>query len=182
LTVVLLIGCENGVTQPPPVEGPPGPPGEQGPPGEMGLPGEQGPPGMDGMNAMIVAGGGLVVVNDTLAVDLAFLDGFYWKQAGNAGTVAGTNFVGTTDFQSLEMHVNGTRALRLEPTASFPNVIGGLEHNAVTNGVVAGTIAGGGPVDVNDVSPPRQRRDRPRRHGGRRRQRGHRAALHGRGW
>jgi len=39
-----------------------------------------------------------------------------WLTSGNAGTTAGSNFLGTTDNQPLELHVNNTRALRLEPT------------------------------------------------------------------
>jgi len=38
-----------------------------------------------------------------------------WELTGNAGTTAGTNFLGTTDAKALEFKVNGTRALRLEP-------------------------------------------------------------------
>src|SRR5262249_10813567 len=35
----------------------------------------------------------------------------FWKTGGNAGTTAGTNFLGTTDNQALEFKVNGQRAL-----------------------------------------------------------------------
>jgi hypothetical protein len=40
--------------------------------------------------------------------------------------------------------VNGSRALRLEPTASTPNLIGGFSGNSVATSVVGATIAGGG--------------------------------------
>ena len=67
-----------------------------------------------------------------------------WQTTGNAGTVAGGNFVGTTDNQPLEFHVNGERALRLEPGVVFePNVIGGAENNSVGSGYGGVTIAGG---------------------------------------
>ena len=36
-----------------------------------------------------------------------------WKQTGNAGTVAGTNFIGTTDAQNLEFRTNNIIKLRL---------------------------------------------------------------------
>jgi len=38
-----------------------------------------------------------------------------WTLAGNAGTTATTNFLGTTDVQPLEFRVNNRRALRIEP-------------------------------------------------------------------
>lgn len=41
--------------------------------------------------------------------------GSSWSLTGNAGTAAGTNFLGTTDNQALEVKVNNARALRLEP-------------------------------------------------------------------
>ncbi|MEZ4767079.1 MAG: hypothetical protein R2844_01470 [Caldilineales bacterium] len=67
-----------------------------------------------------------------------------WDLTGNAGTTPGTNFVGTTDGAALELHVNGERALRLEPFAGLPNVVGGSYANDVSSGVWAATIAGGG--------------------------------------
>ncbi|MEE8171119.1 MAG: hypothetical protein V3T70_11290, partial [Phycisphaerae bacterium] len=88
--------------------------------------------------------------NGVVSLDTAFTDGLYWKQGGNAGTTPGTNVVGTTDAIPLELHVDGARALRLEPTANCPNLIGGFSGNTVGDGVVAATIAGGGPSDPND--------------------------------
>jgi hypothetical protein len=66
-----------------------------------------------------------------------------WALTGNAGTTAGTNFLGTTDDEPFEIKVNGQRALRLEPNGTSPNVIAGFNGNAVLSGVGA-TIAGGG--------------------------------------
>ena len=68
----------------------------------------------------------------------------FWRTGGNAGTTAGTNFLGTTDNQALELQVNGQRALRLAPDANSANVIGGFSGNAVQFGAVGATIAGGG--------------------------------------
>lgn len=65
----------------------------------------------------------------------------YWMLAGNARTNPGTDFLGTTDEPALEMHVNGVRALRLEPAPS-PNVIGGSSRNGVTEGAYGATIPG----------------------------------------
>jgi len=68
-----------------------------------------------------------------------------WKSSGNAGTTAGTHFLGTTDNQPLEIKVNSLRALRLEPTPTgAPNLIAGAPVNFVAAGVVGATIAGGG--------------------------------------
>jgi hypothetical protein len=68
-----------------------------------------------------------------------------WSLTGNAGTTPGTNFLGTTDNQALELRVNGQRALRIEPTGGAgPNVIGGFSANAVTPSADEATISGGG--------------------------------------
>jgi hypothetical protein len=75
-----------------------------------------------------------------------------WGLAGNAGTTPGPNFIGTTDNKAFESHVNGIRALRLEPTSNnsantnLVNVIGGSPANFVTPGVRGATIGGGGAV------------------------------------
>lgn len=67
-----------------------------------------------------------------------------WRLGGNQGTQAGRDAMGTTDRQPLELHVNKTRALRIEPTTGSPNLLGGDVHNAVATGVVGATISGGG--------------------------------------
>jgi hypothetical protein len=67
-----------------------------------------------------------------------------WTVLGNAGTTPGTNFLGTTDNQPLELWVNGVRALRLEPNAGSPNIIGGFAGNAVAPGAAGAVIGGGG--------------------------------------
>jgi hypothetical protein len=66
-----------------------------------------------------------------------------WELSGNSGTNPTSNFLGTTDNQALELRVNNTRSLRLEPGNS-PNLIGGYAGNNVASGVVGATIAGGG--------------------------------------
>jgi hypothetical protein len=68
-----------------------------------------------------------------------------WRTSGNAGTAAGTHFIGTTDNQPLELKVNGMRALRIEPkTDGAPNMLGGSPANAIIAGARGATIAGGG--------------------------------------
>ena len=68
-----------------------------------------------------------------------------WTLNGNAGTTPGVNFLGTTDNEPLELWVNGSRALRLEPkTNGGPNVTGGSSDNLIaTDSVVSATIGGG---------------------------------------
>ena len=91
-------------------------------------------------------GAGLTSVNADL------LDGLdstaFWKLTGNAGTTPGTHFLGTTDNQPLELKVNNSRALRLEPGAASPNVIGGADGNSVSAGLSGATIAGGGRATI----------------------------------
>ena len=66
-----------------------------------------------------------------------------WGLAGTSGTTPGANFLGTADDQALELKVNNTRALRLEPGAS-PNLIGGFSGNSASAGAVGVAIGGGG--------------------------------------
>ena len=73
-----------------------------------------------------------------------------WFLTGNAG-ISGTNFLGTTDSRSLQLRVNNTPALVLQPTASSPNIIAGNEYNEVRGAAVGATIGGGGSADGNNV-------------------------------
>jgi trimeric autotransporter adhesin len=70
--------------------------------------------------------------------------GSFWSLTGNAGTTPAWNFLGTSDNQALELRVNGSRALRLEPNATSPNVIGGSSANDAIQGVAGAAICGGG--------------------------------------
>jgi hypothetical protein len=84
-----------------------------------------------------------------------------WNTNGNAGTSPNNgNFLGTTDNQPLEIHVNKLRAMRYEPGGASayvgngvptgaPNVIGGSPVNFVASGVVGAVIAGGGATNYN---------------------------------
>jgi hypothetical protein len=69
----------------------------------------------------------------------------FWQIGGNAGAnPANGMFLGTVDNLPLEARVNNNRALRLEPNATSPNVIGGFGGNVVTNGFYGAVIGGGG--------------------------------------
>jgi hypothetical protein len=90
-------------------------------------------------------GAGLTNVNASTLGGLGAAN--FWKTTGNNGTIPGTNFVGTTDKEPLELWVNQSRAFRLEPATNnsgAPNVIGGSPNNAVGPGITGATIAGGG--------------------------------------
>lgn len=67
-----------------------------------------------------------------------------WNLTGNGGTTPGTHFVGTIDNQALQLHVNNQCALRIEPHATSPNVIGGHGSNSVGGAVYGAAIGGGG--------------------------------------
>ncbi len=79
-----------------------------------------------------------------------------WLTTGNSGAdPADGFFLGTTDTNGLELHVNNSRGLRLDyvsqqlipDTLDYSygiNVTGGYWGNSISNGVVGGTIAGGG--------------------------------------
>jgi hypothetical protein len=83
-------------------------------------------------------------------VDAALLGGLassnYWQLGGNG--VGPGQFLGSTNNQAVEIWVNNARALRLEPTAGAPNLIGGSTNNSVAAGA-AGAFIGGG--DSNTV-------------------------------
>ena len=96
----------------------------------------------NGMN--YTAGTGLMLTGSSFSLDTSYTDGRYWKTGGNSGTTPGTHFLGTTDNQALEIKVNSQRALRLEPNATSPNLIGGSSANSVTAGVYGAVIGGGG--------------------------------------
>ncbi|HOV31383.1 MAG TPA: hypothetical protein PLX92_04680 [Anaerolineaceae bacterium] len=70
-----------------------------------------------------------------------------WSLTGNAGTIPGTNYLGTSDNQALEIKVNNQRVFRFEPNATSPNLIGGYSGNWITSGVYGSTLSGGGAAD-----------------------------------
>ena len=112
------------------------------------------------VTAAKIAGGQVVKSLNSLKDDVALLPGpnmtiapagnslildspTDWHVTGNAGTSPGFHFVGTTDNQPLELKVDNRRALRLEPTGSAPNVIGGSPINTAAP-LSIGIFIGGG--------------------------------------
>ncbi len=83
-----------------------------------------------------------------------------WLLTGNAGAnPAAGYFLGTSDMNGLELHVNGERGMRLDYAVevlgflgndSGINVNDGYWGNSISNGIVGATIAGGG--DESQVS------------------------------
>jgi hypothetical protein len=92
------------------------------------------------------SGSGLTGLNAATLGGLASSN--FWKTTGNGGTTAGVNFAGTTDSNAFEIHVNGSRLLRLEPdplNGGAGNLIGGHPANTILQPTSKGdVIAGGG--------------------------------------
>ena len=78
-----------------------------------------------------------------------------WSLTGNAGTASGTNFIGTTDTQSVQVRVNSVRVMQWTRGAigfDSQNLLGGYSGNTVREKVRGATISGGGEItNVNDV-------------------------------
>jgi hypothetical protein len=68
----------------------------------------------------------------------------YWSLTGNTGTISGTHVLGTLDDANLTIVVGGNAALRLYPNGNTSNLIGGSDANWIMDGVMGGTISGGG--------------------------------------
>jgi len=49
----------------------------------------------------------------------------FWQTGGNSGMTGGTDFIGTTDEQALDIRVNNRQALRVAPHAFGANILGG---------------------------------------------------------
>ena len=92
---------------------------------------------------ILTGGAGMTI--DGVLVGLNSGGGSGWSLTGNAGTSpANGDFLGTTDTNAMELHVNNARALRLEPgSGGYPNVIGGFYLNAV-GPAFGGAFIGGG--------------------------------------
>ena len=88
------------------------------------------------------AGTGLLLSGNQFSLDTAYTDGRYWKLGGNSLSSEGS--LGSLTNYALNLLVNGQRALRLEPHATSPNIIGGYSGNSVTGGVYGATVGGGG--------------------------------------
>lgn len=107
---------------------------------------------------------GASIANGTLTATnfpANFFNSTAWLLSGNSGINPATQFLGTTDNQSLNLRVNNRRAVRYqyaENTATAGsefrsiNTLGGSEVNTIAAGVVGGTIAGGGKNGFNGTN------------------------------
>lgn len=80
-----------------------------------------------------------------MAIFMNRLGNVTFQQGGSAFGAAGR--LGTTDDQPVEIIANGARAMRIEPKALSPNLIGGDAANRVTPGAEGATVSGGGYAD-----------------------------------
>ena len=92
------------------------------------------------------AGSSITEVNQDGSVACEAYSETSWSLTGNAGTTS-SHYLGTSDDQVLHIKVNGQDALRLEPHATSPNLVGGNSLNIMAADVWGGTIGGGGTSD-----------------------------------
>lgn len=93
-------------------------------------------------NVKISANGGNALTAEADGLYVAAGAGGGWGLTGDAGTVLGTNFIGTTDNVGHDVRVNNQRVRRSMPDAEAPIIIDGASTNAVTG--TGSTIGGGG--------------------------------------
>ncbi|MBP7828917.1 MAG: tail fiber domain-containing protein [Kiritimatiellae bacterium] len=67
----------------------------------------------------------------------------FWETGGNAGTVAGTHYLGTADNRPLEIRVHNQRAALFVPSNGAPNIVLGSEANTISNNAGGAVILGG---------------------------------------
>jgi hypothetical protein len=87
-------------------------------------------------------GGDLTNVNAARLGGLAASN--FWQTAGNTGTTAGVNFLGTADNQPLEIKVNSQRVFRLSPDSYSPRIEAGHPGNVVSTLAAGGAVLSGG--------------------------------------
>jgi trimeric autotransporter adhesin len=86
-----------------------------------------------------------------------------WLLGGNVGADPTNNFIGTADYEPLEIRANGRRALRVEWAGDSNedieteddgsvNLLGGAPTNSMAPGVVGSVIGGGGAAKLTYVS------------------------------
>lgn len=76
-----------------------------------------------------------------------------WHTGGNLGTTT-ANFLGTTDNQALDLRVNNSRVLRLQPAAttnSAGSLVGGHPANQIDTTSHGSVIAGGGSAESPNI-------------------------------
>jgi hypothetical protein len=99
----------------------------------------------------VTGGAGMTIDGQSVSPGGGGGSGSAWSLTGNAGTVPGVDFLGTTDNEPLELWVNGMQAFTLEPAGGQVNVVGGVGSSAP--GASGGTISGGIQNTVSNLYP-----------------------------
>ena len=103
-------------------------------------------------NGGLLTGDGSGLTNVPVNFPAGLVASNFWQTTGNAGTSPGVNFLGTSDNEPLVFRADNQVALQLQYASSTLglnsqsgiNLKGGIAGNTISNGVVGGTIAGGG--------------------------------------
>jgi hypothetical protein len=98
------------------------------------------------------AGAGITLGTNGNSLSISANSGSDWSLTGNSGTSAGPNFLGTIDNQPLQLKAFNNRGLELETVGrgdffsseSSLNLLGGSPLNYISDGVIGGTVSGGG--------------------------------------
>ena len=77
------------------------------------------------------------------AQDNAGAGGSFWGLTGNAGLSAGTDYLGSSDSNIVEVRVDNQTVMRFEPNLE-PNIVGGHASNTISKAAYGAVIAGGG--------------------------------------
>jgi endosialidase-like protein/collagen triple helix repeat protein len=147
-----LTGATGPIGPQGPAGGPAGPTGATGPQGLIGATGPAGPTGATGPQGVAGATGATGPQGVAGATGAAGPAGSSngWSLTGNSGTIVGTDFLGTTDNNALDIRVNNARVMSYLPAVknanedTSPDVLGGDAGNTVGAAVQGATIAGGG--------------------------------------
>ncbi|OQA27376.1 MAG: hypothetical protein BWY59_01096 [Verrucomicrobia bacterium ADurb.Bin345] len=67
----------------------------------------------------------------------------FWGTGGNAGTTAGTHYIGTSDNRPFEIRANALRVFLASPSNGAPNLTMGSPDNSIFSGTRGSSILGG---------------------------------------
>lgn len=103
-------------------------------------------------NVALSAGSGVTLGTNGNSLSISANSGSGWSLTGNSGTSAGLNFLGTSDNQPLQLKAYGNRGLELKSVGrgdffsseNSLNFLGGASLNYISDGVLGGTVSGGG--------------------------------------